>query len=173
MTDVSPLMRFPFSILEYNGISELVRDGVPTSFINLRSQFYCDNKQLTKLVYEKLAIPYPKSITFQSAADPSLKSFLQKKQTYVCKPLDATNGIGVVTGIHDSKMVDAYFESHQEIANMFMLEEQLEGEDLRIHVLGGKIVAACIREPAFVLGNGKDALNVLICLLYTSPSPRD
>lgn len=162
VTDVSEIMQFPFAILEYNGFSELVRDGVPTSFINVRSQFYCDNKQLTKLVYEKLEIPYPKSITFSSADALELKDFFKQGRNYVCKPLDATNGIGVVTGIKEWGDVQKYFSQHQDLASLFMLEEQVKGEDLRIHVLGGKIVAACIREPAFVIGNGKDTLHTLI-----------
>ncbi|MCB0855778.1 MAG: hypothetical protein KDD63_26335 [Bacteroidetes bacterium] len=50
-TDLSQLLQKPATILEYNGISELVMEGVPTSWINVRSQFYCDNKQLTKYAY--------------------------------------------------------------------------------------------------------------------------
>lgn len=160
--DVSNIMDTTFSVLEQNGISELVREGVPTSWINVRSQFYCDNKQLTKLAYESLDIPHPKSITFQEANEVALSSFFQKGHIYVCKPLDGTNGVGVITGIRTLEEVKAYYENHKDLATTFMLEEQVEGDDLRIHVLGGKIVAACIREPAFVIGNGTDSLEILI-----------
>lgn len=162
VTDVSQIMQEPAAILEYAGVSELVKEGVPTSWINARSQFYCDNKQLTKFVYEALRIPYPKSVPFQTAEEPALSAFFQRGRTYVCKPIDATNGIGVATGIRNWQMVKTYYDLHQHLGSLFMLEEQLEGQDLRIHVLGGKIVAACIREPAFVMGNGKDDLKTLI-----------
>ncbi len=156
------MMEESFAVLEYNGRSELIKEGVPTSLINLRSQYYCDNKQLTKSAYEALQIPHPKSITFQSADEPAIAAFFREGQTYVCKPLDGTNGLGVVTDIQNMEMVKSYLDENQNLATRFMLEEQVGGEDLRIHVLGGKIIAACIREPACVIGNGKDDLKTLI-----------
>lgn len=162
VTDVSEMMEFPFAILEHNGISELIRDGVPTSFINVRSQFYCDNKQLTKKVFEKLGIPYPNSIILSSRDFLKLEGFLKPNRRYVCKPLDGTNGIGVVTEISALSEIKRYSEEHGDLYHLFMVEDQLEGQDLRIQVLGGKIKAACIREPAYVIGNGKDALETLI-----------
>ena len=158
ITDVSELMQREASILEYNGQSELVIEGVPMSWINVSSQFYCDNKQLTKLSYEKLNIPHPKSIVFQTPDEPQVQSFLQKDQVYICKPLDSTNGIGVELDMRNFQMIKSYYKKYQFLNTRFLLEEQIEGKDLRIHVIEGKIVAACIREPAFVIGNGKDTL---------------
>ena len=152
--DISNIMNTDFSILEHNGITELVREGVPTSWINLRSRFYCDNKQLTKLAYEALGLPYARSIFFQTINGKSLNTFFQKGKTYVCKPLDGAQGIGVITNIKTLDEITSYYENHKDLATNFMLEEQIEGDDLRIQVLGGKIVAACIREPAYVVGNG-------------------
>lgn len=162
VTDISAIMDTNFAILEKDNLQVLIREGVPMSWINVRSQFYCDNKQLTKMAYEDLALPHPKSITFKTANEDGLADFLQPGMTYVCKPLDGTNGVGVRTGIRSLEDVKAYYNTHQDLATIFMLEEQVEGDDLRIHVLGGKIVAACIREPAFLVGNGQDSLAILI-----------
>lgn len=162
VTDVSSLMSCPAAILDYRGRSELVMDGVPTSWINVRSQFYCDNKQLTKLAYAALNIPHPQSVTFKTGEEPELAGFLKKGQTYVCKPVDATNGLGVVMDITNLEEVKAYYEHHRHLHTLFLLEEQIRGKDLRIHVIEGKIVAACFREPAYVVGNGKDDLQALI-----------
>ncbi len=162
VTDVSRMMQCDTAILEYNGISELVMNGIPTSWINVRSQFYCDNKQLTKLAYEALGIPHPKSIVFLTPDEPDLGTFMEKNRLYVCKPLDNTNGIGVGIHLDSLEKVKTHFEAFAYLKEPFMLEEQIAGKDLRIHVIGGKIVAACIREPAFVVGNGTDTLKMLI-----------
>lgn len=162
ITDVSQLMQRDAAVLDHNNVSELIIDGVPTSWINARGQFYCDNKQLTKLAYEKLNIPYPKSITFHTPDEERIATFFKNNTTYVCKPLDATNGIGVVMGITSLKMVKRYFEEYKHLKTLFLLEEQIKGKDLRIHVIKGKIVAACIREPAYVVGNGSDTVLDLI-----------
>lgn len=158
ITDVSELMQREASILEYKGQSELVIEGVPMSWINVSSQFYCDNKQLTKLVYEKLNIPHPKSVVFNTPDEANVQSFLKKDQVYICKPLDSTNGIGVELNIRNFQLIKSYCKKYQFLNTRFLLEEQIEGKDLRIHVIDGKIVAACIREPAFVVGNGEDTL---------------
>jgi D-alanine-D-alanine ligase-like ATP-grasp enzyme len=158
ITDVSELMQREAAILEYNGQSELIIEGVPMSWINISSQFYCDNKQLTKLAYKKLNIPHPKSIVFLTPDEPQIQSFLQKDQVYICKPLDSTNGISVELNVRNFQMIKSYYKKYQSLNTRFLLEEQIDGKDLRIHVIEGKIVAACIREPAFVIGNGKDTL---------------
>ena len=161
-TDATNLLQKPATILEHKGKSELIAEGVPTSWLTVRSQYYCDNKQLTKDAYEKLAIPYPKSVVFDSPEEIDQTKFFQNNQLYVCKPLDGTNGDGVVAGIEDYPGVKQYYEDYKSLNVRFMLEEQVEGDDLRIHILGGKIVAACIRKPAFVVGNGENTLLELI-----------
>lgn len=160
--DLSQLMQKPATILEYNGISELIVEGVPASRINVRSQYYCDNKQLTKLAFEALHLPHPRSIVFQMADEAQVAAFFRDGKTYVCKPLDGTNGDGIVTHIRDLETVKKYYQEYKYLNTRFLLEEQVEGEDLRIQVLDGKIAAACVRQPAFVLGNGKDSLEILI-----------
>ncbi len=162
VTDVSPLMLRPAAILDYRERSELVLEGVPASWTNVRCQYYCDNKQLTKLALMATAIPHPRSVPFQTPGAPELDRFIKKGQSYVCKPLDASNGLGVVMNIRKPDEVKTYFEKHRHLSTIFLLEEQIEGTDLRIQVIDGNMVAACIREPAFVLGNGKDNLQSLI-----------
>ena len=43
-----------------------------------------------------------------------------------------------------------------------MLEEFVTGEDLRIIVIGGEVVAAAVRRPASITGNGTDSVANLI-----------
>ncbi len=160
--DVSGSFGKPAAILHHQGQSELIMDGVPMSWINVQGQFYCDQKDLTKTLYEKRGLPYLKSITFQTGKEAAISAFLQDGKTYVCKPVDSTNGIGVVLNVHTHSQVINYLETHRTLGGPFLLEEQASGHDLRIHVLDYKIIAACIREPAYVIGNGQSTLAELI-----------
>ena len=162
VTDISPLLHQPAAILEHQSISELIIDGIPASWVNLHGQLYCDNKQLAKRAYKVLSIPHPESMAFSTPDDPALPAFFKKDRLYVCKPLDGTNGIGVVMNIKSPDMVNTYFKTFSHLHTRFMLEEQITGRDLRLQVIGGKVVAACIREPAYVTGNGSDTLEDLI-----------
>ena len=60
------------------------------------------------------------------------------------------------------KKLASNLEKYRDAYTLFLLEEQVAGKDLRIHIVQGKIVAACTRQPAFVLGNGVDTLENLI-----------
>ncbi|MFK7949058.1 MAG: hypothetical protein AB8G11_15815 [Saprospiraceae bacterium] len=162
ITDVSKMMQRDAAIITHKNQSELVIDGVPMSWLNVSSQFYCDNKQLTKLAYEAIDIPYPKSIIFDSPDEKALIDFFENGQLYICKPLDSTNGIGVELDIDSFEKVNLYYKNYKLLNTRFLLEEYAAGKDLRIQVIGGKIVAACIREPAFVTGNGKNTIQELM-----------
>lgn len=176
VTDVSQMMQRDAAIITHNDKSELVIDGVPMSWLTVSSQFYCDNKQLTKLAYEAVNIPYPKSIIFDSPNEKAVIDFFKNGQLYICKPLDSTNGIGVELGIDTLEKVNLYYDNYKYLNTRFLLEEYAEGKDLRIQVIGGKIVAACIREPAFVTGNGKNTVKELMDIrqvIMTSQNPNN
>jgi len=162
-TDVSHEMNCDATILAFQGKSELLVRGTPTSLINVRSQHYCDNKNLTKKAFEKLDIPAPVSIVFQHPGDVAVNSFLVPGKTYVCKPPHGTNGVGVEMNITSHEDVIQYWKQYRRgKSDIFMLEEQIAGEDLRVQVVGGEIVAVCTREPAHVIGDGRSTLHALI-----------
>lgn len=160
--NISHIMGCDAAMLKKGEQKELLIEGTPTSLINARSQHYCDNKQLTKIAYEALNIPYPKSISFREIEDPNLYTFFQKDKFYVCKPIDGTNGVGVEMNINSFEAIENYWQKHQKSGNTFMLEEQIEGSDLRMQVIGGKIVAVCTRMPAFIIGDGVRSIAQLI-----------
>ncbi len=163
ITDVSNTLDTPAVIIQKETKSELFIKGTPLSLINLRSLNYFDNKQLTKVALSKLNIPHPKSVLFREPNEENLKSFFEPGKTYVCKPPNLAEGIGVEMNIQSLAAVEDYWNRHHEtLGQFFILEEQIEGKDLRIQVLGGKIVSACTREPAFVIGDGLNDLNFLI-----------
>ncbi len=75
----------------------------------------------------------------------------------VCKPVAGLRGIGVITDIGSRdelvKALDLY-EKSQLGNDDFVIEQHVKGSDYRIVVIGEEVVAAVVREPASVLGNG-------------------
>ena len=55
-----------------------------------------------------------------------------------------------------------YWQRHRDSASSFLLEEQVEGQDLRLQVIGGRLAASCIRIPAHVVGDGRTTLGRLV-----------
>jgi len=160
--DVSKELGTFADVIEDEKKSELIYEGTPLSLINLRSLHYFDNKQLTKFALKKLAIPHPQSILFQNTKDEKFKSFFFQNKKYVCKPPDGTEGLGVEMNFTSPEAIEEYCQRNQHLGTTFMLEEQIEGEDFRMQIIDGKIVAACTREPAFVIGDGETDMKTLI-----------
>jgi cyanophycin synthetase len=162
ITDLSDLTSCKAAVLESGGRSELLLKGVVASAMNLKTKSYCDYKQLTKILFERLQIPTPKSMLFRGLDEPGLETFIEDGKKYVCKPQVAANGAGVEMGVTSFEQVRDYWRRNRGMADSFLLEEQVDGEDLRIQVIGGRIAASCVREPAYVVGDGRQTLAKLV-----------
>lgn len=80
----------------------------------------------------------------------------------VIKPFDGNHGNGVSLGIMGAESARAAFRIAQTFSREVLVEEQFVGNDYRVLVIGGKMVAASRRVPAHVIGNGKDTIQSLI-----------
>lgn len=161
--NVSQILGFDGAILDHCGQNELLIRGTPTSLINVRSSYLCDNKQLTKEVFSRLNIKHPASISFKKSEIKKAINFIENRKSYVCKPIDGTNGIGVGMNISGKDDLENYInESSEGEDQIILMEEQIYGDDLRMQVINGKITAVCTRHPPSVVGNGKQTLSDLI-----------
>ncbi|MFT5780183.1 MAG: cyanophycin synthetase [Crocinitomicaceae bacterium] len=145
-----------------NGREELIVEGIPDSWIKEKTSLICDEKQLTKELFKQLEIPSPKSYLFTNPNELDPLNLFDDELEYVCKPTVGTNGIGVVLNLRSIDDVRDYYAANSARGSEFLLEEMYNGYDLRIQVIGGKIVAACIRIPAQITGNGNHTLQQLI-----------
>jgi cyanophycin synthetase len=144
----------------YNGVSKTITNGIPTEWLNEHAGNYCDNKQLSKTLFQKLKIPSPQSYRFNKIED--LDKRVQFDREFICKPEVGTNGVGVVFDIQNIEDVSHYLKNQDKEQKYYLLEEYVEGNDLRIQIIRGEIVAACVRKPAFILGDGITSVNNLI-----------
>ena len=126
-----------------------LRDGRIVDGLGYVADWLCARKDLTKHVFAELDIPAPCSIVFRH---PDELGGWHDGRPWVCKPIDGTNGEGVGMGLRTSAELEAHLERNS--ATVWMLEEQVSGRDLRLQAVGGRLVAACVREPARVVGDG-------------------
>ncbi|KAA3613880.1 MAG: hypothetical protein DWQ05_16525 [Calditrichaeota bacterium] len=151
-------------ILRHNGREEWVVDGNFLSQLNLQNHLLCNNKQLTKEVFVRLDIPHPQSLVFADFENElaAIKKFWREGAIYVCKPLSGTEGEGVAMNISSLQQLENYWQNWRGKSDYFLLEEQVDGADLRLQAIDGKLAAACIREPAFIVGDGENSVESLI-----------
>ncbi len=139
-------------------------NGVPLQAISKQAAFIADNKQYCKRIFEQVGIPSPKSLVFEDYYQEKerLVAFMEPGRPYVCKPLEGTEGDGVCLDCTTPKRVEAAWLPLKESYQRFMLEEQIQGKDLRLQAVGGKLVAACHRRPATLIGDGKHSVTELL-----------
>jgi GNAT-family acetyltransferase (TIGR03103 family) len=80
----------------------------------------------------------------------------------VVKPVSGEQGMGISVDVRTAKEMDAAIEAARRFDHRVLLEQYVEGQDLRIIVINYKVVAAAVRRPARISGTGKDTIAELI-----------
>ena len=141
------------TILRGHGAEYHLTQGIIDEWVNDKGTELCDRKQLTKEMLNTLDIPHPLSFAFHDLNEVQPSWFTTRKQ-FVCKPEISTNGYGVTFDVTTPADVQSYLSKFGHIQGRHLLEEFLDGSDLRIQVIGGKMAAACVRKPAEIIGTG-------------------
>ena len=124
------------------------------------SMSLCQDKCLTHKVLSQAGLNVP---TQQLAgnADDNL-AFVEQHGRVVVKPVDGEQGNGVAVDLHSIEQVQQAIEAARAFDSRVLLESFHEGLDLRIVVIGFEVVAAAIRRPAQVIGDGQHSVQRLI-----------
>jgi len=124
------------------------------------SMSLCQDKCLTHKVLSQAGLNVP---TQQLAgnADDNL-AFVEQHGRVVVKPVDGEQGNGVAVDLHSIEQVQQAIEAARAFDSRVLLESFHEGLDLRIVVIGFEVVAAAIRRPAQVIGDGQHRIQRLI-----------
>lgn len=120
----------------------------------------CQNKFLTHRCLERAGLRIP---TFQIHASHDIsEAFLQRHGSVVVKPADSEQGKGICCDIRDSATLRNAIEMAEKVSSTVMLESYHPGSDLRVVVIGYEVVAAAIRRPAEIVGDGRNTARTLI-----------
>ena len=124
------------------------------------SMSLCQDKCLTHKVLSQAGLNVP---TQQLAgnADDNL-AFVEQHGRVVVKPVDGEQGNGVAVDLDSIEQVQQAIEAARAFDSRVLLESFHEGLDLRIVVIGFEVVAAAIRRPAQVIGDGQHRIQRLI-----------
>ncbi|NER62902.1 N-acetylglutaminylglutamine synthetase [Pseudomonas sp. MAFF212427] len=124
------------------------------------SMALCQDKSLTHKVLEKAGLSLPAQQLAGNAADNL--AFLDDHGAVVVKPLDGEQGNGVAVNLTTLDELTAAIEQARRFDSRVLLESFHQGLDLRIVVIGFEVVAAAIRHPASITGDGQHTVGALI-----------
>ncbi len=80
----------------------------------------------------------------------------------VVKPVDGEQGMGVAVDLRDGAEMEEAIQRARQYDSRVLLESYHPGLDLRIVVIGYEVVAAAVRRPAEVIGDGRTRIGALI-----------
>lgn len=120
----------------------------------------CDDKRATRRIVEGAGVSVPAQLTADSPE--ARAAFLRDHGEVVVKPARGEQGRGVAVGLRTADEVEAAVAAAREICPDVVVEACFQGEDLRLVVIDYRVVAAAIRRPARVIGDGRASLRDLI-----------
>ena len=130
------------------------------------------DKDLTRMLLKTIGVPTPEGRPVESAED-AWEAAQDIGLPVVVKPQYGNHGRGVATNLQDRQQVEAAYVAAREEGSSIICERHAPGDDYRVLVIGGKMVAAARREPAHVFGDGQSTVQQLIDVVNKDPRRSD
>jgi len=150
-----------FFRLSYGGRSVACRESL-SEFTSAVAMSICDDKATTRRIVQRAGVEVPDQISNASADE--IAAFLEKHGSVVIKPARGEQGKGIAIGLTTVEEVLVAVDAARTYSNDVLIEECVAGQDLRLVVIDYKVVAAALRKPAEITGNGKATIRDLIAI---------
>ena len=120
----------------------------------------CDDKRATRRLLAEAGLRVPQGRDAEGEDDDV--AFLETVGEVVVKPARGEQGQGITVGVTTPEELRHAVAHARSFCPDVLLEECVEGEDLRVIVIDHEVVAAAVRRPATVVGTGKHSIGDLI-----------
>jgi len=120
----------------------------------------CMDKALTQRLLRRGGLKVPEQIKVDS--DDEARDFLRRHGRVVVKPAEGEQGRGVFVDLTGEAEVVAAVAAARSLCATVLMEQFITGKDLRIIVIDRQVIAAAIRKPAAIIGNGIHTIAQLI-----------
>lgn len=112
----------------------------------------CDDKRVTRRVLADAGLRVPRGRTVTGGDDDI--EFMSSVGSVVVKPARGEQGTGITVGVGTADSLRTAVTLARQHCPEVLIEELCEGEDLRVLVIDHEVVAAAVRRPASVIGDG-------------------
>lgn len=145
--------------LEHGGRTVITRESL-SQYTSAIAMSRCEDKRMTRKVVAEAGIRVPRGRT--ATFDDADHAFLHEVGAVVVKPARGEQGAGITVRIRTDDELDAALARAGGPGTEILIEEHVEGQDLRVLVIDGAVVAAAIRKPPTVVGDGTRTVRELV-----------
>jgi GNAT-family acetyltransferase (TIGR03103 family) len=150
---------FNYFTLGIGGRTVVCRESL-TELTSAIAMSRCDDKRLTHRVLKSAGLNVPKQFEAQEPTDNDKVLGIMKK--VVVKPARGEQGNGVSVGVKTPERLENAVRNARKYCPDVIIEEFVEGEDLRIIVIDYNVVAAAVRRPPEVAGTGQQTVKDIV-----------
>ncbi|MEI6948062.1 cyanophycin synthetase [Paraflavisolibacter sp. H34] len=143
-------------------------DAAMTSYTGIIGVEIAGNKEVTKKVLAEALVPVPAG-RILTCVDQLKAAIEEVGFPLVIKPLNANQGKGATTHLTTWQDATAAFVRAKEFSEEVIVEKFITGNDFRALVVNYKFVAAALRTPAAVTGDGLHTIAQLIDRVNADP----
>jgi cyanophycin synthetase len=126
------------------------------------------DKEETNKILANLGLPVPQQELVRTA-ERAVRAAQRLGYPVVTKPYNGNHGRGISIGLKTEEEVRQGFEQAKEHSSSVIVETLLQGEDHRLLVVNGELVAATRRMPGHVVGDGRSSVKALVDAVNQDP----
>ncbi len=156
------LNKYSLCQLGYGANQKRIQATVTSETSSIGVELACD-KEDTKFLLEQAEVEVPRGDIIRRERS------LEEACRYVgyplvIKPIDGNHGRGITVNINNYEDALEAFRQAKESSRSgaIIVEKFIVGEDYRLLVINNKLVAAALRSPAHVIGNGESTIQELV-----------
>ena len=147
--------------LALGGRTVLTRESL-SEFTSAVAMSRCDDKRVTRRIMERAGVRVPRGATVTEDDRESAGALLAECGEVVVKPARGEQGKGITVGVTSADALERAVALAAQFCPDVLVEELVEGDDLRVVVIDHEVVAAAVRRPAEVVGDGRNPVTDLI-----------
>jgi GNAT-family acetyltransferase (TIGR03103 family) len=122
----------------------------------------CDDKRLTRRIMERADVRVARGALACEGELDDARALLADVGEVVVKPARGEQGRGITVGVTDEAGLEKAVALALQYCPDVLVEQLVPGEDLRVVVIDRQVVAAAVRRPAEVVGDGRHPVRSLV-----------
>lgn len=147
--------------LSLGGRTVVTRESL-SEFTTAVAMSRCDDKRVTRRIMERAGVRVARGALACEGELDEAAVLLREAGQVVVKPARGEQGRGITVGVRDDEGLARAVDHALTFCPDVLVEELVPGQDLRVVVIDRAVVAAAVRRPAEVVGDGRNSVTDLV-----------
>jgi GNAT-family acetyltransferase (TIGR03103 family) len=145
--------------LSHNGSSVTCRESLTDATSSI-AMSRCMDRRTTARILKTAKLSVPDQLLASNLAEN--QKFMEKHGSIIVKPRKRLHGFGATVGVSTKEELQKAIKTSKKIHPEILLEEMITGIEMRVVVIDFKVVAAAIKKPPVIVGNGENTILQLV-----------